>query len=295
MYEGMPLRRHQRGHSLLSFAALLMIVASIFMTALAPQRTIAIGTSEIIDLSNAARSQNGLAPFDYNGQLAAAAQAKADHMKANGYFEHTAPDGTTGWFFIAQQGYSYITAGENLAATNESSTAVVDGWMNSPGHRANLLNPQFTEVGYGIVFFGQYLQYQNVYFVVALYGQPIVRVEQPEPIAVAPNTTTTLTPTNPTTEPTAQIAPSQPSENSSNNETEQTPIVSGNSANTSPPDGSTSGGLTVAKSNPFISIPTHITNIVLGIGVLLLLAGSILEIRHFLHTRTIIHHAPRAH
>ncbi len=67
-------------------------------------------------------------------------------MQANNYFEHTAPDGTTGWYFIGLTGYDYLTAGENLAASNEDASAVVNGWMNSPGHRANLLNPKFTEV-----------------------------------------------------------------------------------------------------------------------------------------------------
>lgn len=148
------------------------IFVSLLLSAVTTLTAAAFGAGTISDLSNQARQTNGLASYTVNSALSAAAQAKANHMVSNGYFDHTAPDGTTGWYFVDQQGYSYTTLGENLAASNEDDVAVVDGWMNSPGHRANLLSSTFTEVGYGIAYQGEFQGYQNVTFIVALYAKP---------------------------------------------------------------------------------------------------------------------------
>lgn len=162
---------HRLSHILLSFGFFVALISSLLL-ATVQTKIFAIGSGEIFTLSNTQRTNNGLSSFTFNSQLASAAQQKAEHMKNNNYFEHTAPDGTTGWTFINASGYSYQSAGENLAATNETSEAVVDGWMNSPGHRANLLSSTFSEVGYGVIYVGNWQEFSDVYFVVALYGQP---------------------------------------------------------------------------------------------------------------------------
>jgi hypothetical protein len=112
-----------------------------------PSNVQAVGSMELVSLTNSQRSNNGLPPLSYNGRLAASAYAKAQHMLANDYWAHTAPDGTTPWVFVRQAGYAYTTVGENLARGFQSDSAIVSSWMNSPGHRANLLNPAYRDMG----------------------------------------------------------------------------------------------------------------------------------------------------
>jgi hypothetical protein len=116
-----------------------------------PSNVQAVGSMELIGLTNSQRSNNGLPPLSYNGRLAASAYAKAQHMLANDYWAHTAPDGTTPWVFVQQAGYAYITVGENLARGFQSDSAIVSSWMNSPGHRANLLNTAYRDMGVAAV------------------------------------------------------------------------------------------------------------------------------------------------
>lgn len=197
--------KHRIGHVLLSFGFFVALVSSLLLGTVTT-RAFAIGTGEIFTLSNNQRNANGLGSYTFNSLLASSAQAKAEHMKNNNYFEHTAPDGTTGWTFINASGYSYASAGENLAATNETSEAVVTGWMNSPGHRANLLNTTFSEVGYGVVYVGNWQEFSDVYFIVALYGQPTAA--SPTPPAPAPSPSPT--PPAPETVPETVIPEPQP-------------------------------------------------------------------------------------
>lgn len=98
---------------------------------------------------NEERAKNGLAPLTRNPLLDKSAEAKCADMVAKDYWSHNAPDGTKTWHFISDTGVSYQSAGENLAYGYPSAPAVVSGWMNSPGHRANILNGNFTDAGYG--------------------------------------------------------------------------------------------------------------------------------------------------
>jgi hypothetical protein len=178
----------------------LFLCLSLLLSAVSSISVVAFGTSVISDLSNSARNSNGLDSLTVNSKLTNAAQNKANAMVAGGYFEHTAPDGTTGWDYISSSGYKYLFAGENLAASNEDDVNVVNGWLNSPSHRANLLSSTYTEVGYGVAYAGDYAGYENVYFIVALYANP-----QPIPAAVKPVATTTVSTPPTVTEVTAPI------------------------------------------------------------------------------------------
>lgn len=109
----------------------------------------------ILDQINAQRRANGLGAITLNNTLSSAALAKAKHMADNNYFAHVAPDGTDDWSFIAQAGYTYRAAGVNLAMGSfGSGQALVDAWMNSSGHRANILASFGREVGIGM--YGKY-------------------------------------------------------------------------------------------------------------------------------------------
>lgn len=85
-----------------------------------------------------------------NDQLSTAAAGKAAHMFANDYWAHFAPDGTSPWYFIKSAGYNYVYAGENLAKGFTTSNDAVQAWMNSPTHKANILSPQYEDMGFAI-------------------------------------------------------------------------------------------------------------------------------------------------
>ena len=125
----------------------------------------------LAQLTNTDRAQNAAPPLAVNAVLATAAQMKADDMVARGYFSHIGPDGGLPWDFFRKVGYSYRYAGENLAVNFFDSQAVAQAWMNSPAHRANMINPHFTEVGFGIAE-GNYQGTPSV-FVVEFFGSPV--------------------------------------------------------------------------------------------------------------------------
>ncbi|MCB9839895.1 hypothetical protein H6794_03505 [Candidatus Nomurabacteria bacterium] len=132
----------------------------------------AIGANEIIELTNKQRELLNAQPLAVNIDLMNAAQAKAENMAKEQYFSHNLPDGAAPWKFITDTGYSYLEAGENLAMTNQTNESVVTGWMNSPAHKDNVINKNFTETGIGVAYFGAYQGYKNAYVVVAFYAKP---------------------------------------------------------------------------------------------------------------------------
>ncbi len=110
-----------------------------------------IAPSEVIRLTNEKRAQNGLNPLAENSMLDSAALAKGNDMLAKGYWAHFGPDGTSPWSFFVNFGYKYKYAGENLARDFSSASSAVEAWMNSPTHRENILNPNYKEIGIGVV------------------------------------------------------------------------------------------------------------------------------------------------
>lgn len=109
--------------------------------------------AKIIAQTNIQRYNNGtLPPLIENPQLASAAFAKATDMFKNQYFEHISPSGVGPGELVKSHGYAYIVSGENLILGNFKDEAdVVQHWMDSPGHRANILNDRFTEIGVAVV------------------------------------------------------------------------------------------------------------------------------------------------
>ena len=110
---------------------------------------------KVVELTNAEREKAGLQPLKINNQLANAAQDHSNDMAQDDFFSHTGADGSSVSDRVEDSGYQYSTTGENIAAGQTSAEEVVEGWMNSPGHRANILNPDYTEIGVG------YKQLQN--------------------------------------------------------------------------------------------------------------------------------------
>jgi uncharacterized protein YkwD len=112
--------------------------------------TSAITVSDLLRYTNLQREAKGLAPLTMNPELTHAAQLKAKDMFAKDYWAHVSPDGTTPWVWIHESGYDYLYAGENLARGFSSSSDVVTAWMNSPEHRANMLSPNYTDIGFAV-------------------------------------------------------------------------------------------------------------------------------------------------
>jgi hypothetical protein len=134
--------------------------------------------------SNSIRNRQQLSSLTLNEELSKAAQAKADDMATKHYFEHTAPDGTTGWSFINQTSYQLAAAGENLAISNSTAQEITSNWFKSPTHRANLLSKVYQDVGYGVAKVGDWDDptghYKDMYFVVAFYASPKTTAEANE-------------------------------------------------------------------------------------------------------------------
>lgn len=108
-------------------------------------------TDRVLALINIERSNYSLSPLSWNSQLATAAQNHSSSMANNDFYDHTGVDGSP-WERIINSGYQYTTAAENIAAGYLTPDEVVAGWMSSPGHRDNILNPNFTEVGVGYYY-----------------------------------------------------------------------------------------------------------------------------------------------
>ncbi|WP_229925513.1 CAP domain-containing protein, partial [Streptomyces longispororuber] len=105
---------------------------------------------QVLSLVNAERAKAGCGPLTHNSKLATAAQRHSADMRARNYFDHTSPDGTDPGRRITAAGYKWSTYGENIARGQQSAAAVMKSWMNSDGHRANILNCSFKELGVGI-------------------------------------------------------------------------------------------------------------------------------------------------
>ncbi|MFJ3234395.1 CAP domain-containing protein [Streptomyces sp. NPDC086787] len=105
--------------------------------------------AEVVRLTNAERRAAGLPPLAADPLLAAAAQGHSADMAARDFYSHTSPEGSEPWDRAAAAGAARRSIGENIACGQRSAAEVVDGWMNSPGHRANILKPSFTHIGVG--------------------------------------------------------------------------------------------------------------------------------------------------
>ncbi|CAL9664577.1 hypothetical protein SUDANB105_07173 [Streptomyces sp. enrichment culture] len=106
-------------------------------------------TAEVVGLTNRERARAGLRPLAGDPALTAAAQAHSADMVARDFYSHTSPDGSRPWDRAAAAGAGRRSIGENIACGQRSPAEVVTGWMNSPGHRANILRREFTHIGVG--------------------------------------------------------------------------------------------------------------------------------------------------
>lgn len=106
---------------------------------------------QVVELTNQERAKHGLAPLQADLELSRVAREKSRDLAVNNYFDHNSPTYGSPFDMMRAYGISYRTAGENIAKGQRSPQEVVNAWMNSPGHRANILNGNFTHIGVGYV------------------------------------------------------------------------------------------------------------------------------------------------
>ena len=108
--------------------------------------------AQVLSITNSERAQHGCSALTINTKLARAAQGHSADMATRHFFDHTNPDGKGPGERIAAAGYPRAAWGENIAYGQQTPAAVMNSWMNSPGHRANILNCGFHAIGIGVAF-----------------------------------------------------------------------------------------------------------------------------------------------
>ena len=166
---------------------MILVLIGLGIKSTGPEFTAAVVQGDIIAFTNIERAHSELHSLTENTILDRAAQAKANDMASLGYFSHTGPDGQPPWHWFVEAGYDYHYAGENLAVRFNDSQEVVNAWMASPTHKANIVKAQYTEIGIGVAD-GVY-QGQPVTFVVQFFGAPktasVAKLTRPTQTAAA--------------------------------------------------------------------------------------------------------------
>lgn len=130
-----------------------------------------VSLEALLNETNEVRQEEALGELHLNPKLNEAAYLKAKDMFEKQYWGHSSPEGTEPWHWLIEAEYGYTKAGENLARNFYTAEAVTAAWMNSPDHRKNILEPDYTEAGFAVMS-GE-LNGESATIVVALYGRPI--------------------------------------------------------------------------------------------------------------------------
>lgn len=133
-------------------SCVVVLLAGLGVTAVqaAPRTT----ETEVLEMINAERAAHGCQPLRVEERLTEAAERQSRQMVERHYFSHTAPDGSTPSRRVRDTGYVYQMVGENIEVNSDVPEAVVDAWMNSPGHRENILMCAFRETGIAVAWQG---------------------------------------------------------------------------------------------------------------------------------------------
>ncbi|QCJ41110.1 sporulation protein [Bacillus sp. S3] len=121
-----------------------------------PASTLSAYEQKVVDLTNQERAKNGLPALKVDLTLSKMAHEKSRDMSANGYFSHTSPTYGSPFDMMKKYGITYRSAGENIAMGQRTPEEVVKAWMNSEGHRKNILSPNYNYIGVGYVSQGNY-------------------------------------------------------------------------------------------------------------------------------------------
>jgi hypothetical protein len=197
-----------RRHWLAFFLTIIIATEGLLVAGLIARQTgqnflAAVVPAEVIALTNTQREGTGAGDVTEDALLTDAAQAKAKDMALKGYFSHVGPDGKTPWQWIAEEGYQYQYAGENLAVRFIDSKDVVNAWMQSPTHRENIVKPVYTKIGVGVaqgLFQGELATYVVQYFASPAEAAPAITATAVSVPASAPARPLVLAPQTPRVE-----------------------------------------------------------------------------------------------
>ena len=200
---------------ILIFNAVLLFFIKVALPLAGPQlatlweQIIPFNSREIILETNRVRTANNLGPLKANPKLDLAASEKLSDMIAKGYFSHNNPEGVAPWFWIEKNDYEYTHAGENLALGFLRADETVTAWMNSPSHRANIINTNYNEIG--VATGKATINGITGILTVQMFGKSTTEqivIPQPTPVSTPESST------NPLSEPETPIAsPSAPENN----------------------------------------------------------------------------------
>jgi len=261
-------------------AAAAFLVISIFLASsldvviIRSQQYASVVAAVLVDLANTDRTQNRLDGLTINPVLVKAAQAKANDMAAKSYFAHTSPDGVDPWYWFNQAGYKFSYAGENLAIDFSDSDAVNSAWMNSPTHRANLLDQHYTEIGIATAE-GLY-QGHTTTFVVQEFGAPAKT-------KTGAQRETAIVPANPTVPATASAATPDTTKVLGESTSQKAPVQPAQETQTSGPSISVSYASPVAHvvASPNMTLKYIYYGMAAIVLLLLIIAtGFELHVRH---------------
>ena len=126
---------------------------------IAEQASSTVQADQVLELVNQERTKQGLKALTLSNELTNVATKKAQDMADNGYFDHTSPTYGSPFEMMTRFGVQYRSAGENIAAGQKTAQEVMNSWMNSSGHRANILNADYEQIGIGYVTGGKYGTY----------------------------------------------------------------------------------------------------------------------------------------
>lgn len=132
-----------------------------------------ITAENVTALMNAWRAEAGVGPLRLDAKLTRAAEARMQDMIDGEWWSHASPEGTPPFVAITASGYNYVAAAENLAAGFETARLLVESWMESPGHRANIVNPLYADCGIAIIE-GRTDRRGSGKSIVVLFGRPAV-------------------------------------------------------------------------------------------------------------------------
>lgn len=290
-----PIHKSQH-HHYWPYIPLLVLIFGIFLVnivqPLQKRGVLAYATNTSIDgllsTTNQQRTQNGASDLQLNQNLSSAAQAKANDMIARNYWSHNTPEGQEPWIFINDTGYKYQKAGENLAYGFGTSDDTVTGWMNSPTHRENLLDNQFSDVGFGFANGQNFNNSGPETVVVAMYGKPQV-------LAASNQVSQEATPT-PEPSPAPLVNQTKPSTNQATESQKSTATLSVKPVTTDAPIYSEPATQHVARIQTLTRGKAPWTlfavGLLSGLSVMFLLMRHAVGLRHLLKNgeRFILHH-----
>jgi len=154
---------------------LIAVVALPLFAQRMPSMRTDITRDSVVAQMNRARAEAGLGPLHEDVRLDGAAEDRMKDMEEQAYWAHVAPDGRTPFVWLKPHGYNFSNAGENLAAGFETAEVLLESWMESPGHRDNILSPLYQDCGIAIID-GSTKGRATGKSIVVLFGRPMVEL-----------------------------------------------------------------------------------------------------------------------